>query len=492
MDKALQAIFYGFRIQDILDIAIISLLVYGILIWFRETASRFVLVGIALLSTIYGLARYFQLYLTAVVLQGFFAILLLALVIIFQEELRRFFERLATWGKLTREPIGSAVTHEIEVLTAAVTVLAQKRVGALIVLQGDEPLDRHLEGGVSLDGALSQPLLESIFDPHSAGHDGAALVHRNRLLRFGCHLPLSLNASKFEHMGLRHTAALGLSERCDALCVVVSEERGVVSVAHGERITALASPKELQGVLNLFYASRAPAKRAGGLPTRLRRNLWEKAAALFLACLLWLGFGYQRGSVSRHFVVPIEYRNVPSEWVIEEPKVRGAEILLTGPEQAFLLLDPDRLRVSVDLLNVREGKQKISLTRDMIQIPSNLSMANIKPDNIQIAAYKLLRVEVPVEVSTRGSLPARLTLQQIEVTPANVPLLIPPALRDKGIKIQTEPIDLGQVTQTTVLIPRLLFPPDVRYVDPRPPSVKVTVEVKPAPETAQSRPISGR
>jgi YbbR domain-containing protein len=114
----------------------------------------------------------------------------------------------------------------------------------------------------------------------------------------------------------------------------------------------------------------------------------------------------------------------------------------------------------------------------MIVIPSNLSLETIKPDSIQIGAYRLLQVDVPIEVSCRGELPRGRILQRIEVSPPSVTLLVPPALRDKGMKISTEVIDLSQLTQTTVFVPKLLFPPEVRFVDPKPPGVKVTLEIR--------------
>lgn len=480
MKDTLLAVLYSIRVQDLLDIAVIFFLVYGLLLWFKETASRFVLIGIALLGTVYALARYFQLYLTAVILQGFFAVLLLALIVIFQEELRRFFERLATWGRFRKEKIGAASQKELDILVETAASLARKKVGALIVVRGEEPLERHLEGGVTLDGVLSQPLLESIFDPHSAGHDGAVVVHKGRVARFACRLPLSLHADRFGLMGLRHTAALGISERSDALCVVVSEERGTISLAQGGQIAVLAGPRELKEALEKFYGPRPSEKPASGFARVLRRNFWEKAAALGAACLLWLAFGYQRGPVGRHFVVPVEYRNLPAEWIIEEPRVSEAEILLTGPEQAFLLLDPARLRISLDLSGVKEGKQKIRLSRDMIPLPSNLTLETIKPDSIQIAAYKLLRMDVPVEVQTKGSLPKGLSLVRIKVDPPTLSVLVPPNLKDKGVRIETEPVDLAGISQNVSLFPKLLVPSEVRLADPKAPSVRVIVEVRPA------------
>ena len=152
MADAFWMILHSIRVQDLFDITIISILIYGLLIWFRKTASRFVLVGIGLLGAVYILSRTFQLYLTAVVLQGFFAILLVTLVVIFQEELRRFFERLAMWANIRKRNYGPTHRSDVDLITQSVVNLAQKRVGALIVVQGDEPLDRHLEGGTRLEG----------------------------------------------------------------------------------------------------------------------------------------------------------------------------------------------------------------------------------------------------------------------------------------------------------------------------------------------------
>jgi len=152
MSNAFWGILHNIRIQDICDIAIIAILIYAILVWFMEAASRFVLVGIGLLGAVYILSRVFQLYLTAVVLQAFFAILLVALVVIFQEELRRFFERLAMWANIRKRNYGPTHRSDVDLITQSVVNLAQKRVGALIVVQGDEPLDRHLEGGTRLEG----------------------------------------------------------------------------------------------------------------------------------------------------------------------------------------------------------------------------------------------------------------------------------------------------------------------------------------------------
>ena len=480
MSDAFWAVFYNMRIQDLFDIAIIAILIYVILVWFMEAASRFVLVGIGLLGAVYILSRVFQLYLTAVVLQAFFAILLVALVVIFQEELRRFFERLAMWADIRKRNYGPAHHRDVDVITQSVVNLVQKRVGALIVVQGDEPLDRHLEGGTRLEGILSQALLDSIFDPHSLGHDGAVIIDRGRVVYYGCHLPLSLNPEQFRGKGLRHTAALGLAERSDALCIVVSEERGTISVALEARLVSLAGGQELKEVLEDFYPKGVPKKGSKPFSDLLKKNFAKKAAAVFIASTLWFVFGYQKGSIRRDFVVPVEYRNLATEWMIEGMKITEASVMLSGPEQAFRLLDSQTLKISVDLAGIGEGEQSVEFTRDLVKIPSNLSLEGIKPDQIQFTAHRLFRMEVPIEVVTEGNPQTGYTLERIEATPPLAKVLVPLALSQKGFRIRTEPIVLNQLNQTTTVTPKIVLPPEVRLVDGKPLGVKLTIFIQPS------------
>lgn len=476
-----QTVFENFRVQDFFDILIITSLVYVFLIWFKNTASRFVFVGIILLGVVYLLARLFQLYLTSMVLQGFFAILLIALVVIFQEEIRRFFERLATWGTLRKQPAQEAGSYrlDMEIIVESMGEMAAAKTGALIVLQGKDPLDRHLKGGYVLDGCLSQPLLTSIFDVHSAGHDGAVVIDKGRVLKFGCHLPLSSDAAISGRLGLRHTAALGLSEKSDALCLVVSEERGTISVAREGRLDLVENTSELTGILEAFYAKHAPAEKAKPFANWLQKNTAEKAVAVLVAMALWFAFGYQRDWVQRDFLVPIEYRNIPAEWHIDEPKVFQAKISISGSVQAFNLFNPNGLTLSLDLANIEQGTQDIVLSRKMIRLPSNLSVTKIQPAKIRIVAYHLFPKDLPVYVKTVGEPPENLTLKNILITPGSLRALVPSRLLKKKLRINTEEIDLSDISETTTLEPKLQPLPDVRFPDDLPPVVKVTIQVEP-------------
>ena len=484
MIDSITAILGGIRIQDIFDMLVIWIMLSVLLIWFKERASRFVFVGIALLGAVYIAARYFQLYLTTVVLQGFFAIFLFVLVVIFQEDLRRFFERLALWGRFPRTFFDERpAPRDAETIARTAANLARQRIGALIVLKGHDPLDRHLNGGTLLNGVLSQPLLESLFDPHSAGHDGAVVIDGNRLAQFGCHLPLSANAGRFGSPGLRHTAALGLSERCDALCIVVSEERGTISIARHEQLREVAGEAALRVELESFYAQTAPKREGRPVVRWLKENSREKIVALALACILWVSFGYQKESVRRDFTVPVEYVNVSTDWIIEDPKVTDVKIVLMGPPQAFQLLNPDALRLSLDLSKVREGLNEIPVSGEMVKRPSNLAVAGISPSRIGITVSRLTAVSLPVVVVTEGRPPAGLSVQKIGVSPATVRALIPARLRENGLRIRTEPIDLKKVDSSSSLQVRLVPPPEVRFAGGKTPAATVTIRLKKSART---------
>jgi len=466
------------QVQDIFDIAIIAVMISALLVWFKDRASRFVLLGIGVLGLIYMLARLFQLYLTTLVLQGFFASLLFVLVVIFQEDLRRFFERLALWGrfKINFRDAASA-TSSAEIIAQTAGNLARQRIGALMVITGKEPLDRHLTGGVRLDGLLSESLLESIFDPHSKGHDGAVVIRDHRIEQFGCHLPLTSNIHPKRRYGLRHTAALGLSERSDALCIVVSEERGTMSVARREKLAGVANAAELRDILENFYARNAPARPQHPILAWLKTNPKEKALSLLLALIFWLTFGYQRDSVRRDFSVPIEYVNLASDRVLEGYRTTEAMVSLTGPSQAFQLLNPKKLRVSIDLEKIESGKQEIPLTGSMVTLPVGLAVNSIKPERISISVSRFIAAEVPIEAAI-DSLPPGWTVQQISISPSYTKILFPDRMRSKRIRIKTEPIPVQPTPELQVYDAKLIIPADVRMKDGKIPEVKVTVKLR--------------
>lgn len=372
----------NFRVADAADILLVSMAIYFGLLWLKQTASRLVFLGAMVLAAIYFIARVYDLYMTSVLFNAFLAVLLIAFVVVFQEDIRRAFERLASFPLLhSRRQLSNAST---EMLVEATFALAAERRGALIAIKGREPLERHIQGGIPLGGKMSQDLLFSIFDPHSQGHDGAVLIEDHLVTSFAAHLPLSKSRKELDSQGTRHQAALGLSECSDALVITVSEERGTVTIAQNGVLHEIQSADELRDRLEHFYGESFPATSGPAWKKLLLRNYQLKAMALFLACASWAVFAYRTETIQRTFDVPIEYREVPESVKLSSTVPIQARLTLSGSERAFQFLTPGVLKVSVDLSATAEGKDVYSITEEHIQVPANLAIFRIEPRTIYI------------------------------------------------------------------------------------------------------------
>ena len=383
-----------FRIADAFDIALITLFLYTVLVWFRTTASRSLAIGLSVLAALYVLARAFDLYLTLLVFHGAFAVMLVMLVVVFQEDLRRMLERLASWGAMPKLKSQPDVHPEINVLVESVFRLAETKTGALIVIKGREPLERHLDGGIFLEGRPSKPLLYSLFDSSSPGHDGAVVIEDARIRMFGAHLPISKNQNEIRGRGTRHSAALGLSEQSDALVVVVSEERGVVSVAERGKLRECKNASELKGAVEDFFENHFPRAATNATRQFLLRHWPLKVSAAALAVVAWFTFAYQPGTIQRTFVAPVEYRNVPQGLMVDNLASTEGRITLSGFERGFRFFEPASLKITVDLTGFRPGALEIPVTEKEVRVPANLSIYRIEPRQLYVPLREQ-RVEQP-------------------------------------------------------------------------------------------------
>lgn len=374
-------------VADVIDVIVVSMLIYAGLIWFKKTRAFLVVVGIVFLGAVYAASRYFNLFLTTAVLQGFFGVLLIAIIIIFQEELRHFFERVGMWslgrrGRIEAVPLQSAIVR-----TALDS--ARAKIGALIVMAGQDPIDRHLEGGTWLDGRVSESLLKSIFDSSSPGHDGAVVIKSGRVSRFAVHLPLSRDPQKLGGLGTRHSAALGLTERCDALCIVVSEERGVISIARDGELSRLGDTEMLGKILDDYMGEKFPHRSRRRATNIFRKNIGEKFIAIILSIGLWAIFSSESGIVQRDFAVPIEYSGIPSDLSIVRAAPHELIITLSGDDRSFKLFDSENLRATVDASESAEGAVKIPVRKSFLtKLPRNLSLDGIRPPEINLVLRK--------------------------------------------------------------------------------------------------------
>ncbi|MFA4873900.1 MAG: diadenylate cyclase [bacterium] len=370
-------------IADVADIAIVAMLIYAGLVWFKKTRAFLVLFGIVILGVVFALARFFNLFLTTAVLQGFFAVLLIAIIVIFQEELRRFFERVALWG-LGRHQQPSPIPLALTLARTALN-LSRERVGALIVIVGRDPIDRHIEGGHTLEGIPSEALLRSIFDPHSPGHDGAVIIRGDKAVRFAAHLPLSKDPKRIASFGTRHAAALGLAERCDALSIVVSEERGTISLGRDGDLVVLDDPSMLEPAIEDYLKEKFPVVQKRRIVRLITVNQREKIAAILMAAGLWAVFAQGQGTMQRDYVIPIEYANMPEQLVVDRAMPRRLSVTLSGDDRAFRLLNQDAIKATIDLEGAKAGRQIVEVHKEDIgRIPRSLSIEAIHPQVVDL------------------------------------------------------------------------------------------------------------
>ena len=221
-------------IVDVIDVAFISYIIYRILLLLRGTRAIYMLVTIMILLLILSLSDFVGLRVTGWVLSNMSGYLFLALIVIFQPELRRalafigeskFFERTIS--------LNSQIVDE---LVRTATILANRQLGALIIIQRNTDISHYVTLGQKIDSVVSKDLLLSIFIPYSPLHDGAVLLEGTRLTYAGCILPLTKREDIAQQYGTRHRAAIGITEETDAVAIVVSEERGEISVSVGGKI----------------------------------------------------------------------------------------------------------------------------------------------------------------------------------------------------------------------------------------------------------------
>lgn len=233
----------------VVEIAILWYVIYMIFLFVKGTRSEQLLKGLLVLGAIFFVTQQLGLHAIIWVLTRLIPISIITLVIIFQPELRRGLTQLGQLG------IHQTSVELIEEIVGASANLSRLKVGALIVIEREVGLKSYIESGTPIDAKVTNYLLTSIFIPQSPLHDGAVVIQEGRLVAAGCVLPLSEEEKMFPRsLGMRHRAAVGISEETDAVCVVVSEETGAVSIAHAGKLTHGLDEEALARTLkNLFY-----------------------------------------------------------------------------------------------------------------------------------------------------------------------------------------------------------------------------------------------
>ncbi|MGG3840818.1 diadenylate cyclase CdaA [Paenibacillus dendritiformis] len=256
-------------LKDVIDILVVSYIIYQLLVLIRGTRAIQLLKGIFILVIIWAVSTWFNLYTLKWLMNQMFTFGVLALVIIFQPEMRRALEQLGRGKILGRR---TAVDEDetariIGELIKAVNYMSRRKIGALIVFERTTGLNEYTESGIAMESRLSSELLINIFVPNTPLHDGAVIVRGTQIAAAACYLPLSENPFISKELGTRHRAAIGISEVSDAISVIVSEETGQVSLSMNGQV--VRDIKEESLISKLFEELKPPAKKE-------RRLFWKR------------------------------------------------------------------------------------------------------------------------------------------------------------------------------------------------------------------------
>ncbi len=237
--------------RDFVDMAVVAIILYRLLLLIKGTRAVSVLYGLLLVILVYFASEEFGLYTLNWLLTNFLSSIFLVIIILFQQDIRKALSEVGA-GRFFRS---KAVNEEyLNQLIAALETLAKSRTGALVVIQRKVPLGDVLERGVALGAKLSKDLLVTIFYPNTPLHDGAVVVHGTQIVAAGCILPLSAGLRYKTEFGTRHRAAIGITEETDAIALVVSEERGAISLAMNGRLSTSLDEAKLKRILTKALA----------------------------------------------------------------------------------------------------------------------------------------------------------------------------------------------------------------------------------------------
>lgn len=256
MGLNLQALVQTFRWQDVVDILLVWILLYFLYKQLKDTRAVNLIKGLIVLASINFVSHIFDFYTINWILQQAMTVLLFALPVVFQPELRRALDRLGQTRLFQKsqnvdDELMEAVINQVMV---AAKHMSRQKIGALIVFERMSPLQDIIDTGVKIDAEVSTQLIRNIFIPNTPLHDGAMIIRNGRIMAASCLLPLSENRNVSQELGTRHRAAIGMTEQTDAVVVVVSEETGAISYTYGGHIYRNIPEDQLKTTLRAFMA----------------------------------------------------------------------------------------------------------------------------------------------------------------------------------------------------------------------------------------------
>jgi uncharacterized protein (TIGR00159 family) len=443
------------RIQDLADILIMTFLLYQLYSWFRKTRAMQVLLGLGVVTLIYFTTRFLDLYMTSWILQELGTVLIILIIVVFQAEIRQALYRFSLLRNLF-EPREKEQHSHFQQIAETLFKFAEKRTGALLVFKRSDSLADLMLNGVRLDCEITPQILEAIFADNTPLHDGAALIKDGRIALASCHLPLSSNPDLPQHLGTRHRAALGLSERTDAIVLAVSEERGEVSLAEAGDYRKMSSPAELVIALEQRITP-VREKTTLSLRQKLFSNLLPKTALLLVVTACWALITSRQGQLTT-VTAPVRLHGLPEELALVRSSPEEVEVQL----KSFSSLTPTPAKLdisaSVDLSGVKEGQAAVRIRHSDFSLPSGMAVASVTPAAIRVQTERKVRKSVPVKILLKGGLSAALQGYDVISDPAKVDVEGPAGQVSRVDSVATEEIDARRLSRDKEYQKNLLLP----------------------------------
>ncbi len=373
-------IFSSIRIPDIVDVLFLTFITYNLYIWFRGTKALKALIGLVAIGVVFIGARYWGLFLTTWVFQFLWQAVIILLIILFQPEIRQVLERANPFQRYS-QPKKYDGQNWIDQTTDATFEMARRRMGALIIIERSDTADEMLSRGIDILGDPTPEMLLTIFNNKTPLHDGAVLIRNGKVVSATRYMPLTTKENLPQAWGTRHRAALGLSEKCDAWIIVISEERGDISFARDGAIRHIGSPEALKNIL-LKATDAAPMARKttwDHLRSLLTKQLPLKLGTFALVCALWVLLAGQQ-DFEATFTVPVEIDNLPETVQIVAPQKPQVALTVRGLRKDASILSHRNVEVKLDMGLADAGRRTFRISRYDITLPiDRVDVVKINP-----------------------------------------------------------------------------------------------------------------
>ncbi|MDJ0780441.1 MAG: diadenylate cyclase [Desulfosarcinaceae bacterium] len=443
------------RWQDAVDILLNSYILFRLYVLFRGTNVIRVIVGIAFLWVFQRVAVAMGLIVTSWAMQGIIAGAALIIIIVFRNEIRSVLQAKNLRGLLWGFPY-AAERPPLEVISESVYELARRRIGALIVLPAKDDLEDTCQGGLAWKGQLSKEMLLSIFWNGNPVHDGAVVLQGRQVQQVGTILPLSKREDLPSYYGTRHRAAVGLAEVSDALVVVVSEERGQVVVAKGGELLPIQDNLQLEEIL-ANHGARGLHPRAESWRDKLELGT---AALVSTICVLGIWFSFARGlETFTSLEIPIEYMNRSSSMEIFGASVNTINLNLSGSGALIRSLNPDQVKVKLDLSRAKVGPNSYTITREDIDLPPGINLKSVAPATVEVTLDVPVEKELPIQADWSGKLPENLILESVKLVPERVRVVGGSQILKEIDTLYTDKLPLNTLKTSGAMTTRLALQP---------------------------------